>query len=93
MLMTTQTTEAARKDERLEEVEQLVRTKLPAAILLVAIVFTETIFQDDDGDQRDPRCRGRGPADPEGQRVPRGGRQADASGAAGRRHRAWMPRQ
>src|SRR5687768_13729410 len=44
MLMTTQTTEAARKDERLEEVEQLVRTKLPAESVEEVCGFVRRYF-------------------------------------------------
>ncbi len=55
MLMTTQTTEAARKDERLEQVEQLVRTKLPAESVEDVCGFVRRYFGQVDPEDLDER--------------------------------------
>ncbi|WP_068680354.1 MULTISPECIES: NAD-glutamate dehydrogenase [unclassified Variovorax] len=53
--MTTQTTEAARKDERLEEVEQLVRAKLPAGSVEEVRGFVRRYFGQVDPEDLDER--------------------------------------
>ncbi|WP_162589606.1 NAD-glutamate dehydrogenase [Variovorax sp. RA8] len=53
--MTTQTTEAARKDERLEEVEQLVRAKLPAESVEEVCGFVRRYFGQVDPEDLDER--------------------------------------
>lgn len=55
MLMTTQTTEAARRDERLEEVEQLVRAKLPAESVDEVCGFVRRYFGQVDPEDLDER--------------------------------------
>ncbi|VTU25596.1 NAD-specific glutamate dehydrogenase [Variovorax sp. PBS-H4] len=55
MLMTTQTTEAARKDERLKEVEQLVRAKLPAESVEEVCAFVRRYFAQVDPEDLDER--------------------------------------
>jgi glutamate dehydrogenase len=55
MLMTTQTMEAARKNERLEEVEQLVRTKLPAESVEEVCGFVRRYFGQVDPEDLDER--------------------------------------